>query len=47
MLVSADGQGGGGPGGGASTELTTWVEQHGEVVDGVESGSLTLYRVTA
>jgi 4-amino-4-deoxy-L-arabinose transferase-like glycosyltransferase len=48
VLVSADG--GGGPGGGrfgGSQALTTWVQQHGTKVTGVDTGGMTLYRVSA
>ena len=36
---------GGGPRGGASSAITTWVQQHGTAVDGVPVGSGTLYEV--
>jgi 4-amino-4-deoxy-L-arabinose transferase-like glycosyltransferase len=40
--------GGQGPGPrGASSELQAWVQEHGTVVDGVETGGMTLYRVAA
>lgn len=38
---------GGGPGGGSSGALASWVQQHGTVVRGVSTGGATLYRVTA
>jgi 4-amino-4-deoxy-L-arabinose transferase-like glycosyltransferase len=46
VLISADGAGRGGPGG-TSTDLTSWVQEHGTAVDGVDAGNLILYRVTA
>jgi hypothetical protein len=46
VLISADGAGRGGPGG-TSTDLTSWVQEHGTAVDGVDAGNQTLYRVTA
>jgi hypothetical protein len=40
--------GGQGPGpGGTSSELQTGLQEHGTVVEGVETGALTLYRVSA
>ena len=37
----------GGPGGGSSSsELQTWIEQHGPVVDGVDAGGATLYSLS-
>jgi 4-amino-4-deoxy-L-arabinose transferase-like glycosyltransferase len=49
VLLSGDGDGGGfgGPGGGTSSVLSTWVKQHGTAVTGVTSGSGTLYKVSA
>ncbi|MDX6729502.1 MAG: hypothetical protein QOK49_4307 [Baekduia sp.] len=41
------GSGGGGPGGGASQAITTWVKAHGTVVSGVTTAAGTLYHVTA
>jgi hypothetical protein len=41
------GSGGGGPGGGTSQALTTWVKAHGTVVSGVSTTAGTLYHVTA
>jgi 4-amino-4-deoxy-L-arabinose transferase-like glycosyltransferase len=38
---------GGGPGGSGSADLTTWVQEHGTVVEDAGSSSGTLYRVTA
>ena len=46
VLLSAGGQGRGGPGG-TSTELTAWVQEHGTAVTGVETGDQTLYEVAA
>ena len=46
VLLSADGQGRGGPGG-TSSDITAWVQEHGTVVDGVETGGQTLYEVAA
>ena len=48
-LLPGDGGGfgGGPPGGGTSQALSAWVRQHGTVVDGVETGGMTLYRVSA
>jgi hypothetical protein len=43
VLVS--GSGGGGPSGGGSSDIATWVQQHGTAVDGVDVGSGTLYEV--
>jgi len=42
ILVSGSG---GGPGGGGSSDIATWVQQHGTAVDGVDVGSGTLYEV--
>jgi 4-amino-4-deoxy-L-arabinose transferase-like glycosyltransferase len=42
VLVSS-----GGPGGGSSSALQTWVKSHGTVVSGVSTSGGTLYRVTA
>src|SRR4029078_3362786 len=48
VLLSGDGGGFGGPGGGNTSQaLSTWVKQHGTAVTGVSSGSGTLYTVTA
>ena len=48
VLLSGDGEGrGGGPGGGASQELTSWVQEHGTEVTDVTSSSGTLYEVSA
>jgi 4-amino-4-deoxy-L-arabinose transferase-like glycosyltransferase len=38
---------GGGPGGGASESLTTWVEAHGTAVTAVTTSAGTLYAVSA
>ena len=46
VLLSAGGQGRGGPGG-TSSELTAWVQEHGTAVEGVETGGQTLYEVAA
>lgn len=47
VLVN-DGNGGGrgGPGGGASSEVTEWVQAHGTAVTDVDSTNGTLYKVT-
>jgi 4-amino-4-deoxy-L-arabinose transferase-like glycosyltransferase len=37
----------GGPGGGGSSELTAWVQEHGEAVEGLSTQGGTLYRVSA
>ena len=37
---------GGRPGGGGSSDITTWVKAHGTAVDGVSVGSGTLYAVS-
>jgi 4-amino-4-deoxy-L-arabinose transferase-like glycosyltransferase len=50
VLLSGDGGGFGGPGGGrgaTSQALTTWVQQHGTAVTGVSTNGATLYRVSA
>ena len=46
VVISADGAGARGPGG-TSTELSTWVQEHGTAVDDIDAGGMTLYRVTA
>ena len=38
---------GGGPGGSGSADLTTWVQEHGTVVEDAGSSGATLYRVSA
>ena len=38
---------GGGMCGGASDELTAWVQEHGRAVDDVSAGSATLYLFSA
>jgi 4-amino-4-deoxy-L-arabinose transferase-like glycosyltransferase len=45
LLGGGGGPGGGGPRGGAGSDVTAWVQANGTAVDGVTSGSGTLYRV--
>jgi 4-amino-4-deoxy-L-arabinose transferase-like glycosyltransferase len=47
VLLPATGDGGPGGRGATSQALSTWVQQHGTKVTGVQTGGLTLYRVSA
>jgi hypothetical protein len=48
-LLSSDGRSGGpgGPRGDTSQALAAWVQQHGTVVSGVDTGGMTLYRLSS
>jgi 4-amino-4-deoxy-L-arabinose transferase-like glycosyltransferase len=47
VLVSSNGGGRGGPGGGTSNAITTWVKAHGKAVTDVTVSDGTLYLVSA
>ena len=37
---------GGGRGGGSSSDVTTWVQEHGTAVESVSTDGMTLYKVS-